>query len=277
MKSAPVRWNGYTRSPVVKHFITHPDARDTVDVSMSKARVQECRLFAALLESGWSLVTNSEQATAIRNIQPYFPVSISSDIPSETRTISIHIDHPAPQTSFGEVTKKLIFPTWLGEIGAGVQRDIPLSYSGFPTRERVAKLVAMHQVVLPQAANISEISALSALRFGLQSFYFRKTNYQWSKKGRDISGKIFDPDYWEILHRSHAVYCPAGDFGWTYRFYESMLAGALPVLDAPAEFGQGYHYHPSNKPLPDEIDPAILAENRSHALAEITAREALAP
>lgn len=44
----------------------------------------------------------------------------------------------------------------------------------------------------------------------------------------------FDGGYWELMRRSKFILCPGGDAPFSYRFYESFLAGALPVINDPA-------------------------------------------
>jgi len=42
----------------------------------------------------------------------------------------------------------------------------------------------------------------------------------------------FDAEYWESMTQSKFALCPGGDQPYSYRFYETMLAQSIPVIDA---------------------------------------------
>jgi hypothetical protein len=53
----------------------------------------------------------------------------------------------------------------------------------------------------------------------------------------------FDKEYFEIISRSKFTLCPVGDFDWTYRFFESILAGSIPVVEKIDSTMQGFKFY----------------------------------
>lgn len=262
----------------------------TVRVSHLLARIQEARLISVLLEAGWSVIANEAQTAAIETIQPFFGIRFDQVIPDSHCAIPIEIDHQIPQTSFGNVTRPLIFPSWLANLTTKFDsdKDIRLSFSGNPSKERIQSLLRMHSKVMTDSRPLPTLRIRGAMlmpnRIGnyLITHLFRSLPfYQFSKRGRKQTCKVLDIEYWQMLGRSQAVYCPAGDFEWTYRFFESMLAGAMPVVDCPLgvapTYANGYHFHPSSQPLPSEIDSTLIQENKVRVVSMLTAKKELRP
>ena len=52
-----------------------------------------------------------------------------------------------------------------------------------------------------------------------------------SNRGRDINVKFtYDDKYYESLGGTKFALCPIGDCQWSYRFFEAIMCGAIPVL-----------------------------------------------
>jgi hypothetical protein len=64
-----------------------------------------------------------------------------------------------------------------------------------------------------------------------------------SRRGRRFPLKVWDPAYYEHLARSQFVLCPSGDYVWTYRFFEAVLCGAIPVVEEACPAYEGFRYH----------------------------------
>lgn len=63
-----------------------------------------------------------------------------------------------------------------------------------------------------------------------------------SGKGRVLPGKAWDENYFKMLTQSRFVLCPVGDCVWTYRFFESAMCGAIPIVEASCASYQGFRY-----------------------------------
>jgi hypothetical protein len=63
-----------------------------------------------------------------------------------------------------------------------------------------------------------------------------------SKRGRDVITKVYDIEYFNQLSNSKFILCPNGDFTWTYRFFESILCGSIPIIENDHVLYKGYQY-----------------------------------
>jgi hypothetical protein len=64
-----------------------------------------------------------------------------------------------------------------------------------------------------------------------------------SNRGRKFPIKSWDDPYFHLLADSEFVLCPAGDFDWSYRFFESMLCGAIPIAEVGCSVYNGFKYY----------------------------------
>jgi hypothetical protein len=55
------------------------------------------------------------------------------------------------------------------------------------------------------------------------------------------------------MARAQFVLCPNGDFTWTYRFFESIIFRAIPIIEDYTHHYDGYYYYtPNDTPIYDE-------------------------
>jgi hypothetical protein len=184
--------------------------------------LQMFRLSHALAECGIELSVTEEHAGRYEWLDQYFP-GLSWTTSDDARRFSdIAIDHAAPTTCIAGVSRPLIFAhgvvdrcrtLWADE------RDIAISFAGLMTDQRA---VALEPVT-------------SA--FG-DRFVKVETN-----AGRVWPSKAWDEEYFAALGRSELVACPDGDFIWTYRFFESALCGAIPVIESEAADYAGFRFY----------------------------------
>lgn len=267
-----------------------------VDVSACNSRVQEARLFAALLESGWALKVNPTQLQAIGGIAPFFSIKSTRYVGQTCHNIKIEIEHQTPLTKFGHVERTLIFPEWIfSNLRTDhTSRGVSCSFEGYPTRHRVQAAWSMveksgrrNQPIARQIVNIASNLTCIPLRCDLLNKAFnaalrrRNWEFRWTCGGREISNKVYDVSYWERLQNSKTVYCPAGDFGWTYRFYEALLAGAIPIIDSNSSLGFVKDFSVCNNygdytSMQDSLQ-TILDDNFKMACRLVTARDELNP
>jgi hypothetical protein len=281
------------------HWIITPRNRDDcciVDVSDCNSRVQEARLFAALLESGWGLKVNSTQFQAISGIAPFFSITYSPYAGENCQSINIEIDHQTPRTRFGHVERPLVFPEWIYSSVSTTHssRAVPCSFEGYPAKRRVKAAwslieksgksnlpIQRHIVNLALKVNYIPLRCRILNSVFTAELCRRGWQFRWTSGGRKISNKIYDVSYWQMLQESKTVYCPAGDFGWTYRFYEAILAGAIPIVDftSSGDFVKGFVVCQSFDEylsLQDSLQ-VILDNNLILAIQHVTARAELDP
>lgn len=257
-----------------------------IDASCWNLRVQEMRLISALLEVGWTVLLNREQLQALEPSRPFQAYDIVQDnvscIGKKPLNLNIVVDHRKPWVQIGDVGQPLFFPEWLIDIGAenDVQKDIQISFSGKLTAHRLLKsleLVSAYPSAHVHRFSIlfSKLATVKPRRFThkLVRKYLEAISNRTDVKifesnlGRHLAGKVVDTSYWNILRRSQFVFCPSGDFGWTYRFYEAILCGACPIVEgSDLSFAEGFFYVRLGDQLPNrDIVLQNSIENRKIA------------
>jgi hypothetical protein len=124
----------------------------------------------------------------------------------------LDIQHSTPITKIDDVEYSLVFPKILLEYN-NVDKDIDTLFIGLITEKRKSFLSKFQQATIVS-----------------------------SRRGRDISTKKFDTDYFKNMARAKFVLCPNGDFTWTYRFFESIIFKAIPIIEDYTHHYDGYHY-----------------------------------
>jgi hypothetical protein len=79
----------------------------------------------------------------------------------------------------------------------------------------------------------------------------------FSDEGRVFPRKAWNESYYSCLLESEFVLCPDGDdiggSSWTYRFFESILCGAIPVVEHSCDAYQGFKFRHMGQPLRELI------------------------
>jgi hypothetical protein len=63
-----------------------------------------------------------------------------------------------------------------------------------------------------------------------------------SKRGRNTQTKEYDIEYFNIMSNYKFVLCPNGDFIWTYRFFEAILCGSIPIIEEDCKLYDGFKF-----------------------------------
>jgi len=63
-----------------------------------------------------------------------------------------------------------------------------------------------------------------------------------SMNGRNPDTKGKDESYFRMMARAKFVLCPDGDFTWTYRFFESVIFRAIPIIENLSPLYNGYYF-----------------------------------
>ncbi|MFI8378752.1 hypothetical protein [Leeuwenhoekiella sp. NPDC079379] len=159
----------------------------------------------------------------------------------------ITVNHSKPLTKIGELERPLIFANSLTNFLKNSwpeAKNLKFSFVGLFTKERKIALLKWiknfdNSIFYPFYLNYRPVTKAVNLQL---NFTKKKSLFyiSASKRGREFPSKSFDLNYFNILLRSKFVLCPSGDFVWTYRFYESVLCGAIPVIEKYCEAYEGY-------------------------------------
>lgn len=128
------------------------------------------------------------------------------DIVCDVAIDDIRVDHSTGRCFYAGKEYPIIFPLrYLREIESlDTKKDVRFNFLGTYTRKRdwINKYASENSVVC------------------------------FTSKGRTIGKSEFDRDYYQLLCRSEFTLCPSGDFKWTYRFFEAIMARSIPIVDS---------------------------------------------
>ncbi len=173
----------------------------------------------------------------------------------------IEIDHSKPLTSIFSITKPLIFPKVITDYLKQrwpKSRKYEFGFSGLITSERedvIEKwlLAANHRPSILKHETISfKIKRKLFLKLNIRKPLIKKFGKLFissSNRGRIFPGKSWDDNYYNFLLRSKFILCPSGIYIWTYRFFESILCGAIPVVEKSAPCYNGFIYYKMDEEL----------------------------
>ena len=71
---------------------------------------------------------------------------------------------------------------------------------------------------------------------------FPEATIIYTDNGRNDSIKGYDSQYWDMMQRAKYVLCPDGDFVWTYRFFEAIACGAIPIVQTWCTLYDKYYF-----------------------------------
>jgi len=129
----------------------------------------------------------------------------------------LDIQHSTPITKIDDVEYSLIFPKVMLDFNKSVKKDIDVLFIGMINDKRKPFLSRF-----PNATIIN------------------------SNRGRDFITKQFDTEYFKKMARSNFILCPNGAFTWTYRFFESIIFKAIPIIEEYTHHYDGYFYYTRN-------------------------------
>lgn len=226
-------------------------------INQSLNRIQQIRLIHALTESSFDISVPASEKPKFDVLKDQFGLYLfSPDSDCFDITQHINISHSVPLTSLGKISKPLIFSHSITDYCYSLwkdHRDYRYSFQGLLTHKRklliedwIQQNILKTKISLPSEAD---------LMVKLRNKIFRKMGFDdtvktkvgdlllvSSKKGRKFPIKAWDKDYFKILANSQFVLCPSGDYVWSYRFFESTLCGAIPIVEETCSAYEGFRF-----------------------------------
>ena len=162
--------------------------------------------------------------------------------------LTLEIDHKEPYVSIGSLGRPLLFPHKAFDLyrQSWTPRALFASFAGNPSKVRKRVLIGWKR---SQRRTIQRVVSLT-----------------WTGQGRSWPEKGWDPNYVAQLGRSLFALCPAGDFHWTYRFFEAAAAGAMPIVEAGHALYEGFHYFLMDEAVAD-LDWSMTKAKENYELA----------
>lgn len=227
----------------------------TVDLPLHL--IQAIRLTQALAESSFAIHVPRPHAATFRYLESIFGIPF---LPFSTKVPvldGLRISHEAPLSVIGSLQRPLVFPHGAFEYCLARWapiRDIDYSFAGLITDKRRATLEAWAQRAFPELAGKHgpQIRLGNRIKVWLDrnlrgreplipQLSQNDTVALWSSvRGRRFPIKAWDREYYGLLCRSKFVMCPDGDFIWTYRFFEAIMCGAIPIIESQCDLYRGF-------------------------------------
>ncbi len=219
--------------------------------------IQQIRLVHAITESSFEISIPKTENPKFDTLKEKFGVHFfRTDSDSFDITENIKISHKNPLTSIGEISRYLIFPHSITEYCYSLwknPRRFRYSFQGLLTDKR--RILIENWIQQNITAKKIRLASEDDFAFKLRNKIFRKIGlddsitqkvgdllFRSSKRGRKFPEKAWDEEYFRMLANSQFVLCPSGDCIWSYRFFESILCGAIPIVEKNCSAYEGFKF-----------------------------------
>lgn len=186
---------------------------------------------------------NESNKDLLKAIREHYPIDITHKANKGNFTkVNISIDHERPWTCVGTNQKALFFPKRIIELYYKNfdEKSDKVLFRGILTRKRVIEsiLFCFSLSAYKEAITILINVFLFRKEFSINS---DKLKIIFTKQGRRAKTKFLNKDYFEELRDYKFIYCPAGDFDWTYRFFETIMVGSIPITEVETSLFEGFY------------------------------------
>lgn len=232
-------------------------SQKTLFIDIPCDRLQEIRLIHALSEGFYEIVIPPQIESRFKVLKEKlgmkYQIGIKGDIAiSKYLTIS----HEKPLTRFADLERTLVFPSCILDRCYKMwpeNRKLRFSFIGLVTesrRELINKWALKNfNSELPSVPEKQINYWISRLINAVIKIEIKKQieigelTFWSSNFGRVFPGKSWDEDYYNIMTQSQFVLCPPGDCVWSYRFYEAIMCGAIPIVEKECDATIGFEYY----------------------------------
>jgi hypothetical protein len=226
--------------------------------------IQAIRFSHALMESKYRVTIPPEHVEKYRILKDMFHADFEVGENATHEIDEYQLIHKDPTTGIGSIMKPIVFPHTIVEHCKTLwpaDRPIDISFAGLVTGKRGILIgdwcknnLRADYSGLPNLNPLSH-SLINKIRkaFGLSpNSYTLRINelVLWSSiRGRTFPIKSWDQEYFDLLTRSNFVLCPSGYHVWSYRFFESILCGAIPIVEKDCPAYKGFHFYYMDDPI----------------------------
>lgn len=221
-------------------------------------KIQELRAIHAISESGVVILIPKKQVVKFILLKEKF--NMNFQILNENKGIPLSklllINHENPETHIGKLMKPLVFPLSIVEYCKSLwveDRKYKFTFAGLITQSRnelitnwIKNNITSEKFNLPITDSFINKKKSKILNFFNIDSTVNKTIGDliiWSSnRGRKFPIKAWDDEYFEVLGKSQFVLCPSGVCVWSYRFFEAILCGAIPIVEKNCEAYEGFKF-----------------------------------
>ncbi len=196
--------------------------------------IQNLRLCQAILEIDKNVLVPLREYEKFLYLSEYFDFNIGfyNDC-SEIYKRDISFNHEKASFIIEGREHPLVFPKELIKLCKSKwNHKKGVIFTGLKTDKRLAALTMW----LESSGCITELNKVNELIIDDIKIVF-------TDKGRRFPVKSFDKDYYNQLCDAEFSLCPDGDFIWTYRFFESIMCGAIPIVENVCDQYSGFKFY----------------------------------
>lgn len=230
----------------------------TVYIDYKIKKIQELRAIQAISEIGAIIAIPSKQKSKFSLLKEKFQMDfqISEEKKGTKLSELLSINHEKPETGISNIKKPLIFPiaiTNYCKTRWKEERAYKYTFAGLITKSRhdlirdwVSNNITKDKFSLPITDSFINKKRSKIFNFFNIDSTVSKTIGNliiWSSnRGRKFPIKSWDDEYFKVLGDSQFVLCPSGVCIWSYRFFESILCGAIPIVESNCEAYEGFRF-----------------------------------
>lgn len=255
--------------------------RPRIRLDLSFNLIQVLRLAHAMVEAGCRLDVAKPDVSKLTQLRKVFGLEYTVEAEGAVQLQGVAVDHMKPECRIGSIVRPLVFPRAVFDYCRRrwpKRRPVPVTFPGLATTQRKAAIdgwlkLSGLRVRMPDAEKRPPvwIRAMRRLakRFRLPWREYRHgegVRFVLSDEGRVFPKKAWNVGYYALLLQSQFVLCPDGDYGdrgvaWTYRFFESVLCGAIPIVQNTCAAYDGFIFFTMSEPLSNMAWSASVAEH----------------
>lgn len=230
----------------------------TVYIDYKIKKIQELRAIQAISECGVTITIPIKQKSKFLLLKEKFKMQFQISKNNDGIKLSelLTINHEAPETTIISIKKPLIFPVAITDYCKTLWKDdrqYTYTFAGLITKNRhdlirdwVSNNITKDKFSLPVTDSFFNKKRSKFFNFFNIDSTVSKTIGNliiWSSnRGRKFPIKAWDDAYFNVLGDSQFVLCPSGVCVWSYRFFESILCGAIPVVESNCEAYEGFRF-----------------------------------
>ena len=238
--------------------------------------VQQWRLLHAMAEGTRPIALRPEYSGGISQLQKIFAAPLREGVGTAISSDLIGIDTLKPLTRLGRIERPLIIPREIADHCKKLwapKREIEFSFIGLSHWGRARTLSDWHLRNFHSVPSIPTLGPRENMANRLSEALSRGNRIAifFSERGRAFPMKVWDEDYHAMLGNTVFSLCPDGDQIWSYRFFESILCGAIPVIQSNWPCYEGFKFFTLNQPVGElSYRPEDAAANFELCVARLT-------
>lgn len=228
--------------------------------------IQSIRLSHALMESKYKIHIPSSHSQKFILLKKKFGINYGTNEDLYFSSKEIMVSHEKPLTKIGSIERPLIFPHSIIEYCRSLwpyQKNIRFSFAGLLTESRRLIINNWSEQNFPEiklklydssSAKSNWLNTFSKMLnlhkpTGEKIYKCEEVIFWSSERGRTFPTKSWDEEYFKLLANSEFVLCPNGDYVWSYRFFEAIMCGAIPVIENYSSAYEGFYFKTLEEPV----------------------------